>query len=363
MAKYGMAIDLRKCVGCGACGIACKTENNTEHRNSLGNNFNWADFLTFTTGTFPNVKFRAIPVLCNHCTTPDCVPACPVAPDSLGHKAIYKTADGITMYDVNRCTGCQLCQGACRYSSQNVIADDVQYSVLSYNPNTGSPTHAFWAGNTAVIPNCTATPLETATAAAFTPPYKNDYTDPDYTAVRPSDVIEKCTFCRHRVALGELPYCVVSCPASARVFGDLDDPSSAISVLLAANVHGNLANNTGDWLSGSLGTRPNVYYLGDDSIPTVTVSQTSTPYKSLKISPNPVSSNAVAEFDLKYSNLSSITIYNSNGKEVRRIEQNEFRLFGSHSLQFNVAGLSRGTYIFTVKTAKEVMSANFVVTQ
>ncbi len=90
MAKYGMAIDLQKCLGCGACALACKTENNTEFEQD-GRKYNWADFLASTEGTFAagDVKHTVRPVLCNHCTDAPCVRACPVSP-----KAMFKTEDG-----------------------------------------------------------------------------------------------------------------------------------------------------------------------------------------------------------------------------------------------------------------------------
>ncbi len=75
MPKYGMVIDLQKCVGCGSCAIACKTENNTQDR-AKGQTFNWADFIITTEGKYPNPKFTPRPVLCNHCTDAPCVAAC-----------------------------------------------------------------------------------------------------------------------------------------------------------------------------------------------------------------------------------------------------------------------------------------------
>ncbi|MHC4539279.1 MAG: 4Fe-4S dicluster domain-containing protein [Planctomycetota bacterium] len=258
MARYGMAIDLSKCLGCGACALACKTENNTEFEQD-GRKYNWADFLTFTEGTFAegNLKSKVMPVLCNHCTNAPCVTACPVNP-----KAMYKNADGITLHNDERCIGCQFCQSACPYSSKDVNADGVQYSVITYNPKTPD-TQSFYDDATAVVPDCTSTPAETAGLAGTRPPDKNEYTHPDYNAVRPSNVTEKCIFCHHRLQNGESPYCVVSCPSGARVFGDLDDPQSEINQLLIAHGYDRLANNSGDMLGGKPGTDPNVFYVGD----------------------------------------------------------------------------------------------------
>ncbi len=259
MAKYGMAIDLDTCLGCGACALACKTENNTEFEQG-GRKYNWADFLASTEGTFAagDVKHTVRPVLCNHCTDAPCVQNCPVTP-----KAMFKTEDGITMHNDERCIGCQLCVRNCPYSAKDVDQDGVQYSVISFNPGSSEDTHTFYEDDTAVIPGCTSTPKETAAQAGIKPPDKNEYTHADYTAVRPSGVTEKCIFCHHRLLEGKGPYCVDSCPSGARVFGDLDDPQSEISQLLAANVHRSLADNTGKLLgAGEAGTGPNVFYIG-----------------------------------------------------------------------------------------------------
>jgi Fe-S-cluster-containing dehydrogenase component len=258
MAKYGMVIDLGKCVGCGACALACKTENNTELEHD-GRKYNWADFLVSNEGTFAegNLKKTVFPVLCNHCTDAPCVQVCPVTP-----KAMFKTEDGITMHNDERCIGCQLCQNACPYSSKDVNADGVQSSVISFNPH-GQETQSFYEDDSAVIPGCTSTPKETATLAGIKPPDKNDYMHADYTAVRPAGVTEKCIFCQHRLLEGDDPYCVASCPSGARVFGDLDDPESEISQILAAQGSERLANNAGDMLGpNEAGTQPNVFYIG-----------------------------------------------------------------------------------------------------
>ncbi len=108
MPKYGMVIDLQKCVGCGACALACKGQNNTRDR-AKGQTFNWADFFMKEEGKFPNVKYTAMPVLCNHCTDAPCVKACPVKP-----KAMFKTKDNVTMHNDERCIGCRQCLRPCR---------------------------------------------------------------------------------------------------------------------------------------------------------------------------------------------------------------------------------------------------------
>ena len=93
MPRFGMVIDLQKCVGCGACAFACKAENNTRNR-AGGQSHNWADFMMKTEGNFPNVTHSVMPVLCNHCTDAPCVAACPVTP-----KAMFKTPEGVTMHN------------------------------------------------------------------------------------------------------------------------------------------------------------------------------------------------------------------------------------------------------------------------
>ena len=223
--QYGMVIDLQKCVGCGACAMACKTENNTQARTN-GQTYNWADFIYTNRGKFPDVSFSAIPVLCNHCTDAPCVKSCPVQP-----KAMYKTADGITMHNDARCIGCRRCQKACPYSAMDVNKEKAEYSVISSNLGTEAP-HATSRDKSEMIKGCTASGAEVAKLAGAAPPYQNKYSHPDYGNIRRKGMVEKCIFCEHRVKEGLKPYCVEVCPAQARIFGDLNDPASEPAVLL-----------------------------------------------------------------------------------------------------------------------------------
>ena len=74
MPKYAMVIDLQSCVGCGACSIACKNENN------LPEGIFWSSKITETVGTFPDVRYHYIPTLCNHCEDAPCVRVAPPQP-------------------------------------------------------------------------------------------------------------------------------------------------------------------------------------------------------------------------------------------------------------------------------------------
>jgi Fe-S-cluster-containing dehydrogenase component len=248
-----MVIDLSRCVGCGACAFACKTENNTRTRGNE-QSFNWADFVMRTEGTFPNVTHFVMPVLCNHCSDAPCVTACPVKPQP--HKAMYKTPEGITLHDPNLCIGCQKCQEVCPYSHEKL--DDASlngetYSVISINLQEES-TQPFWDDKTSAIPGCTSSGAEMAARAGTRTPTMTQWKGGDLQPIRKDDVVEKCTFCYHRVLNGLQPACVDACPSQARIFGDQEDPNSRIAQVLKKEKSFRLKEEKG--------TRPNVHYIG-----------------------------------------------------------------------------------------------------
>jgi Fe-S-cluster-containing dehydrogenase component len=243
-----MVVDLQKCVGCGACAFACKAENNTRTR-ADGQSYNWADFIMKTEGTFPNVTHSALPVLCNHCSEAECVKVCPV-------EAMYKTPEGITLHDPERCIGCRACQNACAYSQAELDADSndgKSYSVISFNPQD-QDTQPQWSDKAVLITGGTASGAETAKKAGASTPAMNQFTGKDVPPIRRAGVVEKCTFCYHRTLNGLQPACVEACPAKARIFGDQDDPNSEIAKILKTKKTFRLKEEAG--------TKPNVHYVG-----------------------------------------------------------------------------------------------------
>lgn len=109
--QYGFVIDNRKCIGCHACTVACKTENHV----SLGVNRTWVKYVE--KGAFPNTRRVFQVTRCNHCAKPPCVTICPTT-------AMYQRRDGIVDFDSDRCIGCKACMQACPYDSIYIDPDE-----------------------------------------------------------------------------------------------------------------------------------------------------------------------------------------------------------------------------------------------
>lgn len=221
--NYAMTIDLQSCIGCAACSVTCKNENNTD------DGINWMHFLKKETGTFPNVRYEFMPALCNHCDNAPCIKACPVT-------AMYKDEDGLTLHDSDRCIGCKACMAAC------------PYGVISYNKDN---PHEYWTSEEAWS-ELSATPAHVKEATGETLPYYNPERAYNYEAVRSRGVVEKCQLCDHRLKRDEQPYCVERCPSEAMYVGDLNDPDDKIHEIL---------QDEHKTLKDELGTKPKVYYI------------------------------------------------------------------------------------------------------
>ena len=206
MPRLAMLIDLTRCIGCDACTIACKQENGTPQDTFF------ARVLNVETGTYPDVKRLYIPVLCNHCEDPACLKACP-------NKAIFRRPDGIVLIDQDRCRGTGACVSACPYGNVILHREDEEWYLNSDEP------------------------------------YERDFVKPRLR----EKVARKCTYCAHRVDEGLQPACVVACPTTARIFGDLEDPESDVSAYVEQE---NLRGRETFKLLPEAGTEPSGLYLG-----------------------------------------------------------------------------------------------------
>ena len=132
MPRWGMVIDLLKCIGCYGCQMSCKAENATPPGVTL------ARVEVTEVGTYPNVTRVNLPLLCMQCNEPPCEKVCPT-------KATQIREDGIVFVDEEKCIGCKYCMIACPYGARYFVEDTSGYfgdQGLTPFEETGYAAHA-----------------------------------------------------------------------------------------------------------------------------------------------------------------------------------------------------------------------------
>jgi molybdopterin-containing oxidoreductase family iron-sulfur binding subunit len=220
--RWVMVIDLRKCVGCNACTVACIAEN------KLPPGVVYRPVLEEEFGAFPHVTRRFLPRPCMQCENPPCTSVCPV-------HATYRNEEGVVVVNYEQCIGCRYCITACPYAARTFDFG------LTYTQGTAE-AEGLIVGQTRADDYERAASYEYGIAHPRTGREES-----------PIGNVRKCHFCLHRLPGGMLPACATTCIGRATMFGDVNDGDSLVSEMIAR------PNATR--LKEELGTHPRVYYL------------------------------------------------------------------------------------------------------
>lgn len=221
---WGMYIDLNACIGCGACAVACMSENNVpvvgKNEVARHHEMTWLRIDRYFYGDFENPKVVYQPMMCQHCENAPCENVCPVA-------ATVHSMEGINQMAYNRCIGTRYCANNCPYKVR-------RFNWLDYT------TADTWPGNQERVFH-----KEEGDIPFYAENLVRMVLNPDVT-VRSRGVIEKCSFCIQRIQEGKLTAkrenralldndvrsaCQTACPTNAIIFGNTNNPNSEVNKL------------------------------------------------------------------------------------------------------------------------------------
>ncbi len=208
--RFGMVVDVNRCVGCQTCTISCK------HANDTPPGVQWRKVLDVERGTFPDVERLFLVTGCQHCAEPSCVPVCPTG-------ATRQRDDGLVTMDYDTCIGCGYCAVACPYQARTIVHEKQGY----YGDPTAQENQVAHDDRIGVANKCTfcVERIDDAAVSGKTPGVDLDYT----------------------------PACAASCIADALNFGDFADPDSKVSGLVR--------DNASFQMHEELGNDPQIRYL------------------------------------------------------------------------------------------------------
>jgi len=201
--QWVLVFDLRLCDGCRECVVACQKEHYHPKE---------TEWLKVLVRKGPLGQTYFLPKTCQQCENAPCVKVCPTG-------ATYKTPDGVTLVDQEKCIGCRMCMAACPYEARN------------FNWTDAPP-----------VPSTLPKPR------------------PEFPVPGKKGTVGKCEFCLHNTRMGKLPACVEACTMRAAWVGELKS-DIAVNPDERVKLSELLKNNDAFQLKEELNTRPRTYYI------------------------------------------------------------------------------------------------------